>query len=65
MVITLRGKIIAYSRDIGAGLIQTPAGQNYYFEKRDWLSADQPPDAEIPVNFECRGRRAYSILKVN
>jgi len=55
-----RGKIIAYSKDVSAGVIQTATGQTFMFTRSAWTDPS-PPTVDIEVRFVADGKNALDV----
>jgi hypothetical protein len=57
----MNGKIIAYSADVAAGIIETPDGSRHYFNKAHCSPPETVPEINMVVTFEVIGDNPKNI----
>lgn len=60
MEIRIRGRVLGYSDDVAAGVIQAEDGNKYQFERAEWRSAVNPA-ARGTVTFATRSGKAVLV----
>lgn len=60
MEIRIRGRVLGYSDDVAAGVIQAEDGNKYQFDRSEW-KAPRIPAEKLPVTFVMRSGRAMQV----
>lgn len=58
-----QGKILAYSPDVSAGVIECQAGKKYRFSITDWLSSRLPAQ-HMRISFEATPTAAVKVQAI-
>lgn len=60
----LKGRILAYSAAVSAGVIETQHGERHLFLLTNWQSRERGPETQDHVRFRINGGLALEISRV-